>query len=123
MRRLTDEQMHMLWHHDVTNNVHPVPAANPLQIFFKDLSGTHGIQQLHPPETAEGDEVQTPLVLITDWLGHLRRFYSHTVVHPTLSFATANDKGGATATRGCSAAHEHAAVDVKDVAGDVGRGV
>ncbi len=63
--------MDMLRHHHVAGNIAPVPAAHAFELTLEGVAGVARIEQLHPPVTAEGDEVQAALALVTD------RFQAH----------------------------------------------
>jgi len=55
--RLTNEQMNVLGHDYVSNDVASVPAANSIQLVFKRVSRRSRVEQFHAVITTEGDEM------------------------------------------------------------------
>jgi hypothetical protein len=72
--RFADEKVHVLGHDDISGDVAAIPAADTFQFLFEGISSRDGVEHPHSLITAEGDEVQTVLVLISNWLDvHLPR--------------------------------------------------
>jgi hypothetical protein len=56
--RFADEQVHMLGHDYISGNEAAMPPADTFQLTRKSIFSRGRVKQLHPPITAECDEVQ-----------------------------------------------------------------
>ena len=64
--RFTDEQVHVLRHHDISSHIAAVPDADSLEFSLESFFCCGRIQQPPTLAAAEGDEVQTALVLVSN---------------------------------------------------------
>jgi len=61
--------MNVFRHYHVTDNAKSIPTMYSLQFALEYFPRLGGVEQLHPPITTEGDEMQTALMLIAFGLG------------------------------------------------------
>src|ERR1700719_1400946 len=62
--RFTDQQMHMLWHHHITDQVKSHLMANLPQFFRENVPGQRSFQKWPPPVTTEGNKVKMTLAIV-----------------------------------------------------------
>src|ERR1035438_7887276 len=60
------QQMHVLWHHDITGNHEEIALTGALQRIFKEILGFDRREVVATAETTEGEKVKLPRLLITD---------------------------------------------------------
>jgi hypothetical protein len=59
-----DEQVHVLWHHHVTDEPEFVPGAHTVEDFHKLVTGTPRSKKRSATVTTEGDEVEIASTVI-----------------------------------------------------------
>ncbi len=68
--RLSDKQMYMLRHQNISGNHKAVPQAHCLKLALQDAVRRRHAQQRLPAITTERHKVETAALLITDKFGH-----------------------------------------------------
>ena len=65
--RFAQKQVHVLRHHDITDDAAAVPHADSIEFCFESVFCRQTIEQWHAAIATERDERQAALVLIVGW--------------------------------------------------------